>query len=310
MVAKTPDMAQVDRLMAEISNWDKWGRDDQLGTLNYISRQKVVEASRLVRTGRVVSISHDLITSSPAAPDERPAGLHPSVRPARLSVFRNPRGDSFGDELSVFTHGYVRTHIDALSHVGCDGRIWNGRSVDEAVTKDGVQFCDVLAMGEGVVTRGVLLDVARVRGVDSLDGEDTVSPADLVAAEELAGTTVTPGDAVLVRVGAGLRIVKQWEIDNRVGLAPECAEWLHEKQVALFGSDCPEKVPSGYEPKYRIPFHQVVMVKMGLALLDNVAMEPLAVACAEEGRNDFMFTMAPLRVPRATGSVVNPLVLF
>jgi kynurenine formamidase len=297
-------------LLNSLSNWGKWGIDDQLGTLNYITPKKVAEAAASVLSGRVVSIAHDMIITSPAAPDERPAGLHSYVSPAKLRVFRTQSGDTFSDELTIPGHGYAMTHIDALAHCTYDEHIYNGVPVAEAITDKGVQVGDVAAMRDGVVTRGVLLDITKVRGSDPLDSTDTVTMHDLEEAEKLSGTTVESGDAVFVRVGVGLRVKTQNDIDFRLGLSPDCAIWLNDREVSLFGSDCPEKIPSGYEPAFRIPFHQAVMVRLGLALLDNVAMEPMAAACAEEGRNHFMFTMAPLRIPHATCSAVNPLILF
>jgi kynurenine formamidase len=233
------------------------------------------------------------------------------VQPATLKVF-GPQAPYFGasDEFSIRAHGYAPTHLDALTHCSYDGHFWNGKPLNEAVTEDGVQFGSIYVQREGIVTRGVLLDVARARGVPHLERYDTVTIDDLDAAEKLSGTRVTTGDAVFVRAGMGLRISTSEDIATRTGLGPECARWLHQREVSVFGSDCPEKVPSGYDASLRIAFHQLVLVQMGLILLDNVAMEPLARACQEEGSTDFMFTVAPLRIPKATGSVVNPLAIF
>jgi kynurenine formamidase len=300
--------AEVIQLFSEISNWDKWGRDDERGTLNYITPRKVVEAGCLVKTGRVVSIAHDVVTQLSPVPR---ADGSPAVQPAKLTIFGpTPPHFSASDEFSIRPHGYAPTHLDALTHCSFDGHFWNGKSLHEAVTDTGVQFGSIYAQRDGIVTRGVLLDVARARGVPHLEREDTVTIEDLDAAEKLSGTRVSSGDAVLVRAGMGLRISTPADIATRTGLGPECARWLHAREVAVFGSDCPEKVPSGYDDKLRIAFHQLVLVQMGLILLDNAAMEPLAAACAEEGTNEFMFVVGPLPIPKASSSVVNPLAIF
>ena len=161
------------------------------------------------------------------------------------------------------------------------------------------------------MTRAVLLDVAAARGVPYLTVDDEVSPADLDAAEALARVTVEPGDAVLVRVGLGARERVEGPEDPaiRSGLGLACLAWLHARDVAVFGGDCFDKLPAAV-PGPSHPFHAVAIAAMGLVMLDNADLEPLAEACREEERYESMFIAAPLPIPGGTGSPVNPLCIL
>jgi kynurenine formamidase len=284
-----------------LSNKGRWGADDELGTLNYITPEKVIAASRLVQTGRILSIGHDV-------------GLVPSRKNPRPAVHRMLHvGPELGalDQITIVPHGYQETHLDALGHQFYDGALYNERTVRECVSRTGLKACSIHATREGIVTRGVLLDIAHVRGVPWLRPDEHVSLGDLKAAEELVDGGVQCGDAVFVRIGLGAREAVEGPEDftKRAGLMPECIRWIHEKEVAVYSGDCFEKVPLPYE-RCRMPLHQIGCVAMGLYMLDHAAMEPLAVVCAEEGRRDFMVAIGPLRIPGGTGSPVNPICVF
>jgi kynurenine formamidase len=203
------------------------------------------------------------------------------------------------------------THLDSLAHSSFEGRIWGGLAFDEAVTSAGAGFASIVESASGILTRGVLLDVARARGVPFLESGEGIGADDLDAAEALAGTRVRRGDAVLVRSGQDVRRAAQddWEEFPREGLLPDCIPWLHEREIALYGGDCIERLPSGYE-RVPLPLHQVGMVAMGLAILDAVDMERLATAVSAFGRSSFLFILAPLRVPGGSASPINPLAVF
>ena len=297
---------QVAGYWDSLSNWGRWGDDDELGTLNYITSDKVRSASTLVQSGLTLSLAHDVATR-PAANNPRPA-VH-----VMQFMGPNPRGST--DFLGIACHGFANTHVDALCHDFHDGCIYNGFKIDESLFITGAKRCAVDVMRDGIVTRGVLLDIPGTQGRDWLDVGERVYVSDLEAAEERAGVRVESGDMVIVRVGQYPRMAVEG-MENpfaqgfvRNGLDADCVEWLHERQVAVYGGDCIERMPSEY-PACSMPLHQIGIVQMGLILLDNVAVEDLASTCERIGRWEFMATFAPLRLRGGTGSAVNPIAVF
>jgi kynurenine formamidase len=201
--------------------------------------------------------------------------------------------------------------VDALAHVALDGRTYNDRAWAEVLTRDGLTFGSVQPLGRGVATRGVLLDVAASQLRPWLERGEEVTRADLERAKEWAGVQVCAGDALIVRIGleARERLTGELPPDLRTGLGVDCLEWLHDHEVALFGGDCFERLPS-LHPDLASPLHEIGLARMGLVLVDNMRVEELASVCREEGRWEFFFTMGALRIPAATGSPVNPLCVF
>jgi kynurenine formamidase len=295
--------AQVLQLFETCSNWGRWGEDDECGTLNYITPEKRVMASALVKKGLAVSIGRDLSTrESPANPV--PA-VHRMLYVAHSDIF------STYDSIEVAPHGFRVTHLDALGHVYFQGRIYNGRHAADTVTNRGMVFASIQALRNGVFTRGVLLDIAGARGVPYLKPDEGVYPEDLEAAEKLSGVQVEPGDAIFVRVGLGAREAVEGEENpsRRAGVMAECVPWIHERQVAVYSGDCIERLPSPYE-KVPLPLHMIGLVAMGLVMLDNPDVEALAEAAQTVGRSEFLLSCAPLRIPAGTGSAVNPIAVF
>jgi hypothetical protein len=297
------DEADVLALFDRCSNRGRWGPDDTLGTLNFITLAKRVEAARLVRTGRSESLARVL----------RRSASRSNPQPPRLRMLEGGEENAVGsaDAVEIAPHGYSVTHLDALGHAFFEGAAYNGRRTADVWTPDGLTYGSIDQLAVGVFTRGVLLDVARARGVPWLEAGEGVSAADLDLAEHQAGVRVGRGDAVLVRVGLGAREAIQGEEDtsHRAGLLPDCLPWLFDRGVAVYGGDCIEQLPSVW-PRIPSPFHMVALVSMGLVLLDNPAMEELAAAVAEEGRSEFLLTCAPTPIPGGTGSPVNPLAVF
>jgi hypothetical protein len=289
-------------LFERCSNRGRWGADDERGTLNYVTPEKRLEALALVRDGEVVSIGRDLVLRGSV--QEPPSALHVLVYAAH-----EPRAAL--ELLTLVPHGFEMTHLDAVAHSYFEGCIYNGREATETVLPGGIAFGSIMAASDGIVTRGVLLDVATARGVEHLEAEDGIGVGDLEAAERLAGTRVARGDAVFVRSGQALRERRDGPIGEgpREGLLAEVVPWLHEREVAVYSGDCIERMPSGYE-RVPMPLHQVGMVAMGLAILDCADCERLAEACRARGRYTFCVVVAPLRVPGGSASAVNPLALF
>jgi kynurenine formamidase len=294
--------AEVVGLFGSCSNVGRWGPDDELGTLNLITPRVRLEALRGVRSGRVVSLGAELMVDR-----SRQAPSSVELRPRYSPVDAH-------DDLTLRVHGFEVTHLDAPGHVFFEGRAWGGRRRDDVARADGLAFASIAPLGQAaIVTRGVLLDVASARGVAHLEPGEGIGVEDLEAAERLAGVTVRPGDAILIRSGHASRMAAEGaahdEAGPHAGVLPETLPWLRARDVAVYSGDCIELRPSGY-PRVTMPLHQVGLVAMGLCILDVPDVEALATACRDEGRSDFALVVAPLRIPGGTGSAVNPLAIL
>ncbi|MEX2394124.1 MAG: cyclase family protein [Actinomycetota bacterium] len=305
-----------------LSNWGRWGDDDQFGTLNLITPSKRMTAASLVRVGEVVSCAWDVGGAPPAdqpfGPPQRlmvatGQGLkdeHRVTAPWRT----NDRSAGALEHLGLVYHGHTVTHIDGLSHIFWDGKMYNGKPAELVTSAVGATHHAITALSEGIVTRGVLLDVADVRGVRWLEPGDAVFPEDLEACETRHGALVEEGDVILLRTGYGKKVREQGP-DNvaqagRAGWHAACLPWFKERGVAAIACDTAQDAqPSGYKT-VRAPIHAVGIVAMGLWLIDNCDLEALAATCNRLGRSDFLFTLAPLRWVGATGSPANPLATF
>jgi len=255
-----------------------------------------------VRSGRTVSCARALDTVA-AVDNPVPVAHH------MLGTFTEGWG---ADYLAVAPHGFATSHLDALCHVFHDGTLYNGYPA-ETVTAHGATRLGIHHLRTGIVTRGVLLDLPALRGADALEPGEPVFPEDLDAAEERAGLRVRPGDALLVRTGRWRWREAHGPWDFAVlaaGLDASCLPWLRERDVATLGSDgVSDVVPSRVEG-VTLPIHTVGIVALGLHLMDNLDLDVLATACAEEARWAFLLTVAPLVLRRGTASPVNPIALF
>jgi kynurenine formamidase len=216
------------------------------------------------------------------------------------------------DYLALAPHGFATSHIDALCHIFHEGRIFNGYPA-ETVTAHGATRLGIHYLQSGIVTRGVLLDVPAVRGVDALEPGEPIFPDDLEAAEERAGLRVGAGDALLVRTGRWRWRNEHgpWDLGRQAaGLDAACLPWLRERDVATLGSDGVSDVLPSRVDGVAMPIHTVTIVVLGVHLMDNLDLDPLAAACDEEGRWAFLFTVAPLVLRRGTASPVNPIAVF
>ncbi|MGI8702593.1 MAG: cyclase family protein [Nocardioidaceae bacterium] len=310
-------------LFGRVTNAGRWGPDDELGTLNYITPDKRRQAAALIRTGQVLSLAHPL---SARATQTGPAQIE-----HRMLYGNVPDGSlgSASEHLALEVHQHGVTHLDCVSHVaGYDGTVYNGRRFDEIATDTGLSFGSVFAQREGIVSRGVLLDVAAARGVGWLDPSEEITRADLEAAEQYGGSAVGSGDVVVVRAGVGAREATLGPSPLGPGPGGEAALWLHEREVAVYTGDAPEhlttagasmlglldgpetEVEQTAKTRFPLAFHQVCIPAMGLVLLDYCRVEELALHCRGLGRYDFFFVVAPLVLPGGTGSPVNPLAIF
>lgn len=318
-----PTEAEVRTWFETLSNWGRWGTDDLRGTLNHITAAKRAAAAGSVTAGETVSCAWDVAMSQSQMTGAR-------VPPQRWMVGTGlglgdeppPTGPRTSDDgcfagamefISMVFHGRAITHLDALSHIFWEGKMYGGLPSSYVTDRDGASVHDIRSVHTGIQTRGVLLDIARSRGVEWLAPGEPVYPADLEAAEATAGVKVEPGDVLLLRTGDGRRRANDpaWNPhDGQPGYHAACLPWLAERGVAAIGSDGIQDVyPSGY-PGLTLPVHTVGIVAMGLWLIDNCQLEDLADACLRHGRSAFFFTLAPMRLQGVTGSPANPLALF
>jgi kynurenine formamidase len=296
--------ADIDGMMKSLSNWGRWGRDDQLGALNLITPEKRKQAAALVRDGVTVSLAHDVV--------KVPSESSPAFRQRMTVLPQNVPITSSGDEYCVAYHGFTQTHMDALCHLFYKGHMYNGFSQSE-VTERGAAKLSIVNAKRGIFTRGILMDMPKLLGERFLQGGRAIYPSHLEAWEKAAGIKVGSGDAVLIRTGrwSRARFEGDWQImKSSAGLHASCLPWLKERDVAVVGSDLAlDVLPSGVEG-FEMPVHWVVIVAMGMPILDNCDFEALSEAAAARQRWSFLLTVAPLAVEGGTGSPVNPLATF
>jgi kynurenine formamidase len=295
-------------LFNRCSNWGRWGPDDQRGTLNLITPEHRVRAAALVRDGISVSCAHPINTigdnenSSPA--------MHFVVRAG--DVVDGKLVHSTADHLAVSPHGVVHSHLDALCHFVWQGKTYNGRPAG-IVTSMGARANAITIAQDGIVSRGVLLDIPRTRGTGWLEPDTAVTVDDLEAAERAQGVHVASGDVLLVRTGRQARrsALGGWDSKTALsGLHHEAAPWLKERGVALLGCDGVSDVRKQPFTVTTHPIHMLTLVAMGMQLLDNQNLEDVAAACAGRSRWEFMLVVAPLKLIGGTASMVNPIAIF
>jgi kynurenine formamidase len=299
---------EFENLFEKLKNWGRWGDDDELGTLNFLSDREVAEAARLVKTGRRVPLGRSLDTV--AGPDNGRPALH----------YMTNMGDKGGDESSYYMdfvgvdfHGKSASHIDSLPHVAYKGLLYNGKRAAQVVGSKGSAFAPVSRLASGVVARGVLLDAARARQVEWVEPPCALGAEDLEAIAGTLGVEVRRGDAVLLRTGHMRRrhAMGPWDPDLAdAGLATSGLEWLAQREIALLGGDGDSDARPSPVEGVGGPIHVLSIVAMGMCLLDNLDLESLSEACAEVGAYEFLLVVAPLIVPGGTGSPVNPIAVL
>jgi kynurenine formamidase len=292
----------IDRFMVDLSNWGRWGKADQKGTVNLITPAKRQAAAKLVTEGISISLSRNTDTEK-AIDNDTPFGHKMMIAVG---------GEFNMDEYTTAFHGFATTHFDSLSHVFYRGKMYNGFPQSN-VTERGAGELAVTAFRDGFFTRGVLIDIPQLKGVPYLEPSTAIYPEDLDAWERATGVHIQPGDAVFVRTGRWARRAQKgpWNAsEHSAGLYASCAKWLKEKNVALLGGDGSHDVlPSGVDG-VAWPVHQILLVAVGMPLFDNCDLEALSQAAAARKRWTFLFTAAPLAVTGGTGSPLNPTATF
>jgi kynurenine formamidase len=316
----------------EVSNWGKWGADDELGTLNYISPECVNRAASLVKQGRSYNLGIEFDAYGPQGAHgfrrnpihlmtldggdremvERLGGWGGETEEQISMIWRSPM--RFNDDFIIMPL-QCATQWDALSHVYYDQQLYNGFSADTCTSlgasKDGI---DKVARAGQVVGRGVLLDIARLKGESQLPAGAVVTPDDLDAAAEAEHVEVQEGDIIMVRTGWRQEFVNNrngetWAYTSP-GLSWHCARWLSAHHCAAVACDNIAVETSTVELEgILLPMHMLALRDMGMMLGEMWDFEALGAACADDGSYEFLLVSQPLLITGAVGSPINPIAI-
>lgn len=316
--------AAFERWKKELNNWGRWGKNDELGTLNLVTPAKRKQAAGLVKDGFSVSLSSDIPTQKSV---DVPCPAEWAMTALNADRIAFP-----------CIHGPGLTHLDSLAHVFFNGVMWNGDRVADVVTrKTGPKKNSIMVMKNGIVTRGVLYDMAKLKGVPYLEPGTRIYVEDLEAWEKKSGVKAGPGDALLLGWGRWVRREKlgPWNITAQTaGLDNSVIPWLKKRDIAILGWETPGYAPQpaddlrepdllspgpGQErprpanlnnPVVESPVHDFALAMLGIHILDRADFKALSEAAATRNRYEFMLVIAPLAIPHGTGSVVNPIAVF
>ena len=294
------DLEEFDAMFREHSNWGRWGADDERGTFNLITPEKSRDAAALVRSGVTVSLSRNPMPEE--APDNPDA------------AFDHIMGESLRSDTYRFTyHGYGVSHIDSLCHFAYNGLLYNNVPTSASSAEEGCTKNDISNLQQGIVTRGVLLDIPRLKGVPYLEPSEAIYVEDIEAWLEQAGTTVGSGDVIFIRTGRWARRAAEgpWQLSgNSAGIHASVVRWIRERDVSFVGSDAATDVQPSLVEDVNLPVHTLLIAAMGTDIIDNMDLEALAETAAAENRWEFMLTAAPIPVIGGTGSPLNPIAIF
>jgi kynurenine formamidase len=302
--------ADYNRALKELSNWGRWGNDDELGAANLITTAKRKQALALAKEGLTISMAHDVV--------QEKAADAPNILERALGNV-TPTGTTDRYQYTGTYHGVIHSHLDAVDcHIMVDGKGYNGRPMEDITATGGCPKGNILALKDGVVTRGVLFDATRLPGKATaqgwLDPGTAVHREDLEALEKLERVKVSAGDVILLYTGRWKRRAALGPWPNTMGFAgyhADVAYFLKERGVSFIAGDGPNDVqPSGLTPPIAIPLHRLALVAMGVSIFDNLDFERAVEEARRLNRYEFLFMAAPLRIDKGTGSPLNPLAIF
>jgi kynurenine formamidase len=295
-------------LFETLCRWGRWGPDDERGALHFLTPTRVMAGAGLVREGVSVTLSLPVNTVA-AVHNPKPADHHMTAVGDAAAA---PAVQFLKDYIGTDYHNDGHTHIDALCHVGYKGLLYNAKSVD-AVTPEGAGVNSIDVLKDGLVGRGVLLDIPGLRGRPWLEPGEHVLAEDLERAEHEQGVTVGDGDILLVRTGHARRLAElgPWNTpEAKAGLHPTAMRFVAERGVAVLGSDGNNDTAPSTTEGVDFPIHVLAITALGIHLLDYLQLEPVRARCEAAGRWEFLLVAAPLRVLRGTGSPLNPIAIF
>jgi len=302
--------ADFNRALKELSNWGRWGNDDELGAANLITTAKRKQALALAKEGLTISLAHDVV--------QEKAADAPNILERTLGAV-TPTGTTDRYQYTGTYHGVIHSHLDAVDcHIMVDGKGYNGRPMEDITATGGCPKGNILALKDGVVTRGVLFDATRLPGKATpqgwLDPGTAIHREDLEALEKLEHVKVSAGDVILLYTGRWKRRAALGPWPNTMGFAgyhADVAYFIKERGVSFIGGDGPNDVqPSGLTPPIAIPLHRLALVAMGVSIFDNLDYERAVEQARRLNRYEFLFVAAPLRIDKGTGSPLNPLAIF
>jgi kynurenine formamidase len=302
-----------DSLFDELKNWGRWGQEDQRGALNLITQEKRVAATKYIQDGFTVSGALPL-AKRPGPFNSNPVQHHMT----RAGDLVSSKGYGVAlDFFSMSSHGMSDTHLDALCHIFYNGQMYNGFSSAE-VTSAGARVNTIESGQDGIIGRGVLLDIPRSIGKEWLEPGEAIYPEDLERVEEMQSVHVEEGDILLIYTGRNLRLQHKAPWNPReelAGLHGTSMRWVYERGVAVLGCDgISDVIPSGLEgvgsPIAGRPVHLLALPAMGVHLIDNCDLEAIAQASRERNRWNFYFVIAPLKLNGGTGCPVNPVAIY
>ncbi len=296
----TVKASTFEQWIVEVSNWGRWGNEDQLGTLNLITAEKKIQAASLVKEGKSISLANNL------SKEEGINNGNPLIHTVRAS------GKWAVDTYTIDYHGYAHSHIDALCHIALDGELYNGYSADSRKSTEAEKL-GIQNMSDGIFSRGILVDIPWLKDIPYLDEGIPIFSKDLEAWELKTGIKISSGDILLIRTGR-MENEKQngtWKYSQKAsGLHASTVSWLKDRDIAVLGSDgASDLLPSGVEGQSH-PVHMLVLFSMGTPILDNLNLEELTKQARLSNRWEFLFVGAPLRIEGGTGSPLNPIAIF
>jgi kynurenine formamidase len=307
IIATEADFRQA---MKDLSNWGRWGNDDELGAANLITVAKRKQALALAKEGRTVSLAHDVAQEKAA---DAPNILE------RTIVNVGPNGATDRYQYTGTYHGVVHSHLDAVDcHIMFEGKGYNGRPMEDVMATGGCPKGNINALKDGVVTRAVLFDATRLPGKAGpqgwLEPGTAIHRDDLEVMEKIEHVRVSSGDVILLYTGRWKRRAAVGPWPNTTGFAgyhADVAYFIKERGVSFIGDDGPNDVsPTGLPPSVANPLHRLALVAMGVSIFDNLDLERVAEESRRANRYEFLFMAAPLRIDKGTGSPLNPLAIF
>jgi kynurenine formamidase len=291
--------AEFDTLFQMVKNWGQWGPNDELGSANLVTVAKRKQAVALVKDGITVSLARNAMTEK--AEDNSNPFEHTMLRGNNM------------DRYAVSYHGYAHSHIDALCHILYKDQTYNGYARADVNTDKGCTKLGIQNLKNGIVTRGVLIDIPRLRGVPYLEPGTAVYVEDLEAWEKKARVKIASGDAIFLRTGRWARREKlgPWNVgQSAAGLHASVAPWIKARGVAFLGSDAAEDVTPSMVEGIALPIHTLMITGLGMNLLDNQDLEAVGETAAKLNRWEFMLTIAPVPVTGGTGFPLNAIAMF
>jgi kynurenine formamidase len=304
---------EIATLGEQVRNWGRWGTDDEIGTLNFITPAKRAAAAQLVRKGLTFSLQIPMNNKGPMTGAGRVNPVHTMVATGcdHQQLFPMAAGARYTDDV-MFLYLQSGTEWDGLAHVFYDGRLYNGYDASN-VDSNGASKAGIDKTCSSYVSRGVLLDVARFHDVDCLDPAHRIDGDELDAVAAAQGVTIESGDIVLVRTGVLAHYARtgRWDVyhGSHPGLYYRAATWLHDHEIAAVASDNGSVEGIDKQSALAIPLHQLALRDMGLPLGETFNLEALAANCASDRVYECFFVAPALNITGAVGSPVNPLAM-